>query len=184
MKITIVESEIQEAIRAHIERQITVKDGMEITMEIRATRGEDGFIANIDISPIKAGADTPRATAAEQVTATQAPVADTAAAPAVFRPRVTRKAVEAAPEAEAEAEAEAEVEEAEVAQVTLSPEGEAATISAPKSLFGARSPEVTTEEVAEPADDGVEDVEGSQPLKRSIFAGMSRPVNDSSEAAA
>ena len=180
MKITIVESEIQEAIRAHIERQITVKDGMEITMEIRATRGEDGFIANIDISPIKAGADTPRAVVAEQVTATQATISNTIEATPIFRPRVTRKAVEAAPAAEAEAE----VEEVEAAQVTLSPEGEAATISAPKSLFGARPTEVTTEEVAEPADDGVEDVEGSQPLKRSIFAGMSRPVNDSSEAAA
>jgi len=181
MKITIVESEIQEAIRAHIERQITVKEGMEITMEIRATRGEDGFIANIDISPIKAGAENVQAPAAEQVTAPQAPVTETAAAPVVFRPRVTRKAAEAA----LAAEAEAETEEDEVAPaVTLSPEGEAAVISAPKSLFGNNPTVAISDEIAEPAEDGVEDVEGSQPLKRSIFAGLSRPVNDSSEAAA
>ena len=55
MKITIVQDEIEEAIRNHILSQIAVKPGMVITMELRATRGDEGFIANINIAPGTSG---------------------------------------------------------------------------------------------------------------------------------
>jgi len=72
MKIQIVQREIEEAIRAYIHSQINVKEGMEITMEFTSTRGDDGLVAAIDISPAKQPEPVKRATrAAPVVTATR-----------------------------------------------------------------------------------------------------------------
>lgn len=164
MKITITQHEIEEAVRKHIHDLVAIKDGNEITMEFSATRGADGLTAFIDISP----------SAVEKIAA---PVEQT---PAPTPTRVTRKAVEAAP------------------AVTLSPEGEAAKVeveeparpAGSKSLFGKTPTTVVNDDVeavfdtpTEPAADGVEEVEGSQPLKRSIFANLGRPTNDAEAAA-
>lgn len=53
MKIQIVQAEIEEAIRSYIGEQIAIKDGMQIAIDIRSTRGDAGFTAEIDISPAK-----------------------------------------------------------------------------------------------------------------------------------
>ena len=50
MKITINQAEIEEAITKHILSQITVKEGMNINIDLRATRGAEGFQADIDIN--------------------------------------------------------------------------------------------------------------------------------------
>ena len=55
MRITIVQTEIEEAIRNHILSQIQVQDGMEIEIDLRATRGAEGFQADIDIHPKRPG---------------------------------------------------------------------------------------------------------------------------------
>lgn len=49
MQITINQSEIEAAIRAHILSQINIKEGHEISITLKATRGEDGTTAIIDI---------------------------------------------------------------------------------------------------------------------------------------
>jgi hypothetical protein len=51
MQITIVQAEIETAIRKYIEEQINVRDGMRIDIDLSATRGADGFKAIIDIVP-------------------------------------------------------------------------------------------------------------------------------------
>ncbi len=51
MQIIIVQTEIEEAIRAHINRQINVREGMRIDIDLSATRGPEGFKATIDIVP-------------------------------------------------------------------------------------------------------------------------------------
>lgn len=51
MQITIVQSEIELAIKQYIHQQINVREGMDIEIELRATRGESGFQAVIDIAP-------------------------------------------------------------------------------------------------------------------------------------
>lgn len=53
MQIIIVQSEIETAIRNHILDQIHVKDGMQIDIVLRATRGDEGTTAVIDIVPMK-----------------------------------------------------------------------------------------------------------------------------------
>jgi hypothetical protein len=71
MQIIIVQAEIEAAIRAHIEQQVSIKEGMEITIDLRSTRGDAGFTANIDIVPAaqnKAKAAAPAPTPAPAFT--------------------------------------------------------------------------------------------------------------------
>lgn len=52
MQITIVQAEIEQAIRDYVSSQLKVADGMEMTIDLSATRGAEGFKATIDIHPI------------------------------------------------------------------------------------------------------------------------------------
>ena len=125
MKITIVQDVIEEAIRNHILSQIAVKPGMVITMELRATRGDEGFIANINIAPGTSGSNE---TVVQKVADREVPedVAsdEPEAAPAITRTiarvaptrmvRETPKLVEAVEtEAPAEVQQDEETSEAE-----------------------------------------------------------------------
>lgn len=53
MQITLVQTELETALREYIGRQLTVSEGMEMFIELRAGRGTDGFTATIDIKPKK-----------------------------------------------------------------------------------------------------------------------------------
>jgi hypothetical protein len=60
VQITIIQAEIEEAIRSWIGSRLKVAEGMETTIELLATRGAEGFKAIIDINP---AADMPTQTA-------------------------------------------------------------------------------------------------------------------------
>ncbi len=128
MRITIVESEIHDAIKAHILSQISVKEGSEITIDLRATRGAEGFMADIEITsgapaatetkaaPVAQTRETGVAAAVEAVrsapAAAPAPTAGTASADVSAAADVTAQAETVtddsqAQQAEAEAPAEA-----------------------------------------------------------------------------
>lgn len=49
MQITLIQVEIEEAIRRFVESQINVREGMRIDIELKATRGAEGYQAYIDI---------------------------------------------------------------------------------------------------------------------------------------
>lgn len=51
MKITIVQSEIETAIKNYISSMFNVKAGVAMEIDLRATRGEQGFMAEIDVQP-------------------------------------------------------------------------------------------------------------------------------------
>jgi hypothetical protein len=51
MQITIIETEIKTAIRNHILGLISVREDMKIDIDLRATRGQEGFTAIVDILP-------------------------------------------------------------------------------------------------------------------------------------
>jgi len=51
MQITIVQAEIELAIKQYILSQINVREGMEVDIEMKATRGETGYQAFITIYP-------------------------------------------------------------------------------------------------------------------------------------
>lgn len=49
MQITLVQVEIEEAIRQYVNTQINVREGMRIDIDLKATRGAEGYQAFIDI---------------------------------------------------------------------------------------------------------------------------------------
>ena len=53
MQITLIQSEIEQALKNYINDIMSVKDGMEIEIQLKATRGEEGTTAIIDIVPQK-----------------------------------------------------------------------------------------------------------------------------------
>lgn len=50
MQITLVQSEIEQALKNFINEQVNVKEGMEINITLKATRGDEGTTAIIDIN--------------------------------------------------------------------------------------------------------------------------------------
>jgi len=53
MQIQLNQAEIETAIREYVHQQINVREGMQIDITLKATRGEDGQTAIIDIVPKK-----------------------------------------------------------------------------------------------------------------------------------
>jgi hypothetical protein len=151
MQIIIVQSEIETAIRNHINSLLNVKDGNRIEIQLSATRGEDGFKATIDI----VSDDAPGAPAAA---ANQAPVAVTrhetalTASHASVKVASPQPASTPVPESTGGAAAEA---------------GPATSASAEPSSTEPAAAVATAEQPAEAA---------AAP-SRSLFAGLKKPVN-------
>lgn len=121
MRITIVESEIHDAIKAHILSQISVKEGSEITIDLRATRGAEGFMADIEITN-----GTPAAVSkAAPVAQTRGPI------PARVEPVAAAVEADVSAPAEAEASVQPTVEPAQPETT----EAAEAPAEARKSLF-------------------------------------------------
>lgn len=72
MQITLVEAEIKQAIKDYIHSQINIKDGMEIIIDLKATRGDDGTTAIIDIQPEQIKEETPAKVTGTRTRATKA----------------------------------------------------------------------------------------------------------------
>ena len=64
MQIILVQSEINEALKNYVMSQINIKDDMEVSIDLAATRGEDGFKATISIVPRGKQADAKQAVVA------------------------------------------------------------------------------------------------------------------------
>lgn len=109
MQIIIIQTEIEEAIRNHILSQITIREDQRIDIDLRATRGSDGFQAVIDIvadttpMPVQATARTeveaqvevkPTTAPAKALAAVRAPSAKTVK---VATPAAVKAAVQAPP---------------------------------------------------------------------------------------
>ena len=148
MQITLIQSEIEQALKNYINDIMSVKDGMEIEIQLKATRGEEGTTAIIDIVPQKPKAARGGRTSGE-VPAKAEPAK--AAAPAKAEP-AQAATVEAEPVAESVAEAEADDAEqvAEQAQEA---------------------------EALEPAPVEAEQAPAEEAPRKSLFAGLSKPQN-------
>ena len=120
MQITLIQSEIEQALKNYINDIMSVKDGMEIEIQLKATRGEEGTTAIIDIVPQKP--KTPRGSRTSGEVPAKAEPAK-AAAPA--KAEAAQAVAEAAPEPVAESVAEAEADDAEqVAEQAQEPEAQ------------------------------------------------------------
>lgn len=72
MQITIAQTEIEAAIRNYILGQITVRENQRIDIDLRATRGPEGFQAFIDIRPETDPEPTTKADKSETASAAKA----------------------------------------------------------------------------------------------------------------
>ena len=197
MQITIVQAEIEQAITDFIHRQINVREGMLIQIDLKATRGDAGFQAVIDIvdpntaltsAPILAHKQGRVEPEPAQPIAVPAQEPSTAASPegepepTRVRTRVVRavrqapveKSVEKSTEkplekpVEKSVEPEATYSAAEVPDVSSEPEGQAVVpVEANLDPYQEASQPVT------------EDPPAPVPAKprQSLFSNLPRPVN-------
>jgi hypothetical protein len=178
MQITINQAEIEEAIRERIHAQITIKDGMRIDIDLKATRGDEGYTAVIDIVPETSERRESSSDQQQQVESEVKPTpakATTAAKPvkkagtgSLFSgggAKAASKAVEtpAEPEVQVEAEAPAEVEEQ---PIIAEADAEVAADPIPDTA-------VESETVAEAAQEPSQEATA----RPSLFAGLSKPSN-------
>ena len=118
MQITLIQSEIEQALKNYINDIMSVKDGMEIEIQLKATRGEEGTTAIIDIVPQK-----PKASRGGRTSGEVPAKAEPAKAAAQAKAEAAQAVAEAAPEPVAESVAEAEADDAEqVAEQAQEPE--------------------------------------------------------------
>lgn len=141
MQITLNQVEIETALKAYINDQINIKDGMEITIDLKAGRGPEGFSATIDISaPAKKAPVTvteavkPAKQAVAQATSTSAPATGSVKAAAKVQPEPEPE--EEQVQQEETAEQEAVAEEAQAEEATAEAEEVQAEEQPRKSLFG------------------------------------------------
>lgn len=156
MQVTLTQPEIEQALKNFINEQINIKEGMEINIDIRATRGADGTTAIIDIVP--AGSNT------------QAPAAPVKAVKAETKPAVKEETPK--PEVKAEkaatvvADAKAE-DTQEVAQTNTGAVAGSATVAGEE-----------TAEAAEPVQEAQADDRAAAETapRQSLFAGLKKPA--------
>lgn len=158
MQITLVQSEIEQAIKDYIHSQIKVRDGMEIKIDLSATRGADGFKATIDI--VESNAASPAPAAVVDPVKTAAPVKSTPMA-AVVKEAAQAPAEQQPQEAASQAAASTEAATNAVAQANAESDAEEAA-----SENGGQEP------AEEQAQDPV-----TPPAGKSLFSGLRKPQN-------
>lgn len=178
MRIIIVQSDIEEAIRAYLLTQINVKEGMRMDIDLSATRGEDGFKATIDIVPEDAPVTEPETQLgiASKIAAAQAETQVTR------RPRRTKEQMEAdkAAELATTGAQDGPVVDTEAKVLASAPvEAEALPEAADEPTLGAEAmpeaePKAETEVHADAAV-AVEAAEEAPAPRPSLFGGLKHP---------
>jgi hypothetical protein len=158
MQITLTQAEIEDAIRLYVNTEVQVREGKRIDIDLKATRGDLGYTAVIDI----VNEDAPAANEQPSVVPASPAPAAAATAAAPVRTTSTRRTTTAATPAATKAEP-APQPEPEVAQAA-EPAQEAA--QEPAGEAEAVSGSADTAPAAEAA-----------PARPSLFGGLSKPVN-------
>ena len=177
MRIILVQAEIELALRAYVLNQISVREGQEITIAFKNTRGDDGATAEIDIStpsaniPVKvpstplkrttapAPVEAPVAASEPEVEEYVSDPSNGSTAPAVEAESDTTTSEEATPVQDASTTSEADTAAETVNQKEEEP------VSKPASFL---------KPTAQPSD------EAPAPSK-SLFANLTKPVNPKPE---
>ena len=177
MRIILVQAEIELALRAYVLNQISVREGQEITIAFKNTRGDDGATAEIDIStpsaniPAKVPSTPLKRTIAPApvealVTASESEVEEDTSDPSDGSP---------APAVEAESDTTASEEEAPVQDASTTSEADTAAETVnQKEEEPVSKPASFLKPTAQPSD------EAPAPSK-SLFANLTKPVNPKPE---
>ena len=176
MRIILVQAEIELALRAYVLNQISVREGQEITIAFKNTRGDDGATAEIDIST---PSDTvPAKVPSIPVKRTPAP-APVEAPVAASEPEVEEDASDPSdgspvPAVEAESDTTASEEEAPVQDASTTSEADTVAETVNQKEEPVTKPASFLKPTAQPSD------EAPAPSK-SLFANLTKPVNSKPE---
>jgi hypothetical protein len=159
MQITFIQSEIEEALLKHLHDQITLRPDQVASMELKATRGDDGIVAHITISKNA----VPEVIAAPAPTPAPAPVKRTTT---LIKPKEEPK------QAEEPKQGEQEVAPPQEAVQEATQEAVETPVVAPKTIFpsaasSAPVPQETTQVSTLPVT-----------APKSLFANLTPPVHD------
>lgn len=180
MRIILVQAEIELALHAYVLNQISVREGQEITIAFKNTRGDDGATAEIDIftpsdtSNKVSGTPVKRQTAPTLLASAQRPT-QTASEPDVEEDASDPSDGSPAPAVEAESDTTASEEEAPVQDASTTSEADTAdeTVNQ-KEEEPVSKPASFLKPTAQPSD------EAPAPSK-SLFANLTKPVNPKPE---
>ena len=181
MRIILVQAEIELALRAYVLNQISVREGQEITIAFKNTRGDDGATAEIDIStpsdtvPAKVPSTLLKRQAAPTLLAAAQPASQTASEPDVEEDASDPSNGSPAPAVEAESDTTASEEVAPVQDASTTSEADAGNQKEEQPVFDPVSkPASFLKPTAQPSD------EAPAPSK-SLFANLTKPVNPKPE---
>ena len=173
MKIILVQAEIELALRAYVLNQISVREGQEINIAFKNTRGDDGATAEIDISTPSANIPAKVPSTPLKQTIAPAPVeaSVTASEPEVEEDTSDPSDGSPAPAVEAESDTTASEEEAPVQDASTTSEADTAAETVnQKEEEPVTKPASFLKPTAQPSD------EAPAPSK-SLFANLTKPVN-------
>ena len=177
MRIILVQAEIELALRAYVLNQISVREGQEITIAFKNTRGDDGATAEIDISTPSAHIPAKVPSTPLKRTIAPAPVEApvTASEPDMGEDTSDPSDGSPAPAVEAESDTTASEEEAPVQDASTTSEADTAdeTVNQ-KEEEPVSKPASFLKPTAQPSD------EAPAPSK-SLFANLTKPVNPKPE---
>ena len=177
MRIILVQAEIELALRAYVLNQISVREGQEITIAFKNTRGDDGATAEIDISTSSANIPAKVPSTPLKRTIAPAPVEApvTASEPEVWEDASDPSDGSPAPAVEAESDTTALEEEAPVQDASITSEADSAAETVnQKEKEPVTKPASFLKPTAQPSD------EAPAPSK-SLFANLTKPVNPKPE---
>ena len=175
MRIILVQAEIELALRAYVLNQISVREGQEITIAFKNTRGDDGATAEIDISTPSDTPNKKRQTAPTLLAAAQ-PTSQTASEPDVEEDTSDPFDGSPAPAVEAESDTTASEEAAPVQDASTTSEAVTAaeTVNQKEEEEPVSKPASFLKPTTQPSD------EAPAPSK-SLFANLTKPVNPKPE---
>lgn len=150
MQITLNQAEIEKAIQNYVNEQVNIRDGQEISIDLRAGRGPEGFTATIDIVPAGSKAEATKPLGIEKAT------------------RAPRTASKDAGSETGPGDANEQAQEA--AQQSA---GEAAADQGSDGAAEAQTAQESTNSTAAADDAG----QGDGEPRQSLFAGLKKPVN-------
>ena len=176
MRIILVQAEIELALRAYVLNQISVREGQEITIAFKNTRGDDGATAEIDIStptdtPVKVPSTPVKRQAVSTFVAAPQTASQTASDPEVEEDATDPSDGSPAPAVEAESDTTASGEAAPVQDASTISEADAGN---QKEEEPVSKPASFLKPTAQPSD------EAPAPSK-SLFANLTKPVNPKPE---
>ena len=177
MRIILVQAEIELALRAYVLNQISVREGQEITIAFKNTRGDDGATAEIDISTPSAHIPAKVPNTPLKRTIAPAPVEApvTASEPDMGEDTSDPSDGSPAPAVEAESDTTASEEEAPVQDASTTSEADTAdeTVNQ-KEEEPVSKPASFLKPTAQPSD------EAPTPSK-SLFSNLTKPDNPKPE---